>query len=299
MAEDKMFRTGLRNSYRGNMPWSEVITKDIVSLLKSLQYFLGHGKKKPVIVASPDLPGKRTTLHKIAGVLGYRLTNIPLQRAELIVQFDDQTFSSTQIPKILQGQKMINENCRDISKQHVDEVHLKVFGYNTIINPLIYQGIAVMKSDENARHDGQKITCPIDPLEDGAIYQILLDNTVDDQFVVDYRIAIIGKTIALLYCKFKTHEVRFTNEVHHARLHRSAEFLSEEEERLIIKFCLEMGAEFCELDVLRHKADGRIYVIDLNKTPFGPPAGLSDLDNQKALSILAESFHRNFLQRSE
>ena len=93
MAEDKMFRTGLRNSYRGNMPWSEVITKDIVSLLKSLQYFLGHGKKKPVIVASPDLPGKRTTLHKIAGVLGYRLTNIPLQRAELIVQFDDQTSS--------------------------------------------------------------------------------------------------------------------------------------------------------------------------------------------------------------
>jgi hypothetical protein len=277
------------------MPYSEIITKDLAVLFDSIFHFLSKGKSRPVIVATPDLPGKRTTLHKIAKRLGYRLTNKPIEKAALIIQFDDQTFSTTELPLELHGKKMVNENCRDISKHKVDKIHETVFGYNTIVDPLIYQGIAVVKSDENARHDGQKINCPISDTEDGVVYQMLIDNEVDDRFVVDYRVPVMKGLIPLVYKKYKTHDVRFTNEVHHSTLHKTDEFLSEEEQNQIKFFCEGMGAEFCELDILRHKGDGRIYIIDLNKTPFGPPAGLSEEDGKQAVELLSEQFRSGFL----
>jgi hypothetical protein len=294
-AGQKKYRKGIFNNYRGNMPYTEIITKDLAVSFDTFLHLISRGKTRPVIVATPDLPGKRTTLHKIAKLLGYRLTNKPLEKAALIIQFDDQTFSTTEIPSKLAGKKMVNENCRDISKQKVDKVHLEVFGYNTIIDPLIYQGIAVMKSDENARHDGQKIECPVKAKEDGVVYQILIDNEVDDRFVVDYRVPVMKSNIPLVYKKYKTHDVRFTNEVHHSTLHKSDEFLSEEERNQIARFCEGMGADFCELDILRHQGDGRIYIIDLNKTPFGPPAGLSEEDKKKAVEVLAEEFKRTVM----
>lgn len=293
-SQEKKYRKGLFNNYRGNMPITEVVTKDIAALFDLIIPLLSTGKMKPVIVATPDLPGKRTTLYKITKRLGYRLTNKPVKKAALIIQFDDLTFSTTKLPKELAGKKMLNESCLDISKQKVDKIHQDIFGYNTIVNPLIYQGIAVMKSDENARHDGKKIECPVSKIEDGVIYQILIDNESDDRYVVDYRVPVMKGFIPLVYCKYKTHEVRFTNEVHHATVLEPNEFLSAEEQTKIVRFCEAMGADFCELDVLRHKGDGRIYIVDLNKTPFGPPAGLSDLEKQRSVEILAEGF-RSFL----
>jgi hypothetical protein len=40
---------------------------------------------------------------------------------------------------------------------------------------------------------------------------------------------------------------------------------------------------------LRH-SDGRIFIIDVNKTPYGPPAGLAETDI--AVSKLSEAFQR-------
>jgi hypothetical protein len=50
-----------------------------------------------------------------------------------------------------------------------------------------------------------------------------------------------------------------------------------------------MGAQFCELDVLRHKGNGKIYIIDLNKTPYGPPSKLDSVSKEIAILGISNS----------
>jgi hypothetical protein len=56
-----------------------------------------------------------------------------------------------------------------------------------------------------------------------------------------------------------------------------------------------MQCDFCELDVLKDNQSGKWYIIDLNKTPYGPPASLSKKDKNKAVEILSNGFAINFL----
>ena len=51
--------------------------------------------------------------------------------------------------------------------------------------------------------------------------------------------------------------------------------------------CLDWGG----LDILRDK-DGRIYVVDVNKTDMGPPITLPLGDKLKATGLLADAFLR-------
>ena len=51
-----------------------------------------------------------------------------------------------------------------------------------------------------------------------------------------------------------------------------------------------MKVDFCEFDVLRHKGNQKIYIIDVNKTPYGPPEPLNKRDQEKALKILSNAF---------
>ncbi len=39
----------------------------------------------------------------------------------------------------------------------------------------------------------------------------------------------------------------------------------------LLQFCQLMGMDYGELDVLRDRQDGRIYVVDANSTPLPPP----------------------------
>ena len=47
--------------------------------------------------------------------------------------------------------------------------------------------------------------------------------------------------------------------------------LSIDEAEKIRLFCERMKLDYCELDVLRDKNNGRIYIVDANSTPAGPP----------------------------
>jgi hypothetical protein len=55
-----------------------------------------------------------------------------------------------------------------------------------------------------------------------------------------------------------------------------------------------MGADFCEFDVLRDNHSKLIYIIDVNKTPYGPPNGLSSEETKKAVDLLTKSFVKAF-----
>ncbi|MBL0315805.1 MAG: hypothetical protein IPP69_08505 [Flavobacteriales bacterium] len=295
----KTYRSGWRNNYRSSMPAMERWSKDIRFALIDLVLWMRNGFRLPVMVVYPDFPSKKTTIFKIAKQLGYRLTNKPIAHADVVIYFDNITTADTNLPDVLlSGKEVVNIHCTDISKVKVDEIHLKVFGYNTFIDPLSYTGKAVQKSDINALHDGKIIQCPIDQKQHQSVYQVLIDNTHDESMVLDYRVPIYDGLIPLLYRKFKSYEKRFTNDVTFSELVTDVRSVfTEKEEESIVAFTQSMQVEFCELDILRNKDDGRIYIIDVNKTPYGPPAGLKPEEREEAVIMLTAAFRARILSK--
>jgi len=286
---------GIFNTYRDGMPFSEVVLKDLRHVFQGLKNRMRYRGKLNHIVAYPDFPSKKTTLHKIANSLGYSLTNKAREGAELYIYWEDTTHGK--LPSFLEGKQALNAVVTDISKEKVDAVHQEVFGYCTKIDPLQYQGKAVAKSDVNAKHDGRIIDCPIakEDVEEGKIYQLLIDNQHDDAFVVDMRVPYIDGLLNFAYLKYRKLEVRFTNQSHKVEMVDLASLLSEAEQAQVARFCQAMELNFGELDVLRNKADGKIYVVDVNKTPYGPPAGISKEEGAKAVACLTEAVQKRLL----
>lgn len=286
---------GFRNHYRSNMPWTEVAIKDTRSIFNDLLAFFRNGGSLPSIVVFPDYPSKKTTLFKIARRLRFRITNKRLKRPRLVIWFHDTTNASSALLEQHYPQyRVLNAGCTDISKTTVDRIHREIFGYNTFIDPKTHQGNAVEKSDINALHDGSIVRCPLKDPKDKAVYQLVIDNSVGAEFL-DYRVPVIGHSIPLVYAKYKRESVRFTNDVHRSEFLEVDTIFSADEQNHLLKFTQAMGADFCELDVLRDNASGKIYVIDVNKTPYGPPKGLGKRNTLRAISRLSDAFRHAFL----
>jgi hypothetical protein len=282
---------GLRNNYRKGMPLFEVMTKDIACLIREGIYFIQNGGNLPVWVAAPTYPSKKTTLSKIARMNRVRLTNKMATNPAVIVYFENATYgSASAVQEKYPNARIINVDCQDISKERVHVVHQEALGYSMNLNPQTHIGLAVEKSDENAVHDGQEVMCPIESPKENAVYQIVLDNVNDNSEYVDIRVPIIGGKIPLVYLKLKTQEYRFTNKAHSATLHTPEEIFSNEEIEQIEKYANVMKVDFCEFDVLRHKGNQKIYIIDVNKTPYGPPDPLNRKDKVIALKKLSDAF---------
>lgn len=282
---------GLRNNYRKSMPFFEVIAKDISCLVREGIFFIQNGGKLPVWVAAPTYPSKKTTLSKIARMNKARLSNKFVSNPDVIIYFEDATYgSANELRRKYPKTRIINANCPDISKERVHVVHLEALGYSMNLNPKTYIGVAVEKSDENAVHDGQEVVCPVAFPKTDAVYQKVLDNTNDAGEYVDIRVPVIGGKIPLVYLKFKTQKNRFTNKAHRATLHKTEDIFSEEEIAQIEKYAAAMKVDFCEFDVLRHNGNKKIYIIDVNKTPYGPPEPLNQKDKAIALKKLSDAF---------
>jgi len=282
---------GLRNNYREGMPFFEVIIKDVVCLFREWGYYFQNGGKLPVWVAAPTYPSKKTTLSKIARINKVRLTNKFVSNPDVIIYFENATYgSANELRRKYPKTRIINANCPDISKERVHVVHLEALGYSMNLNPKTYIGVAVEKSDENAVHDGQEVICPVAFPKTDAVYQKVLDNTNEEGEYVDIRVPVIAGKIPLVYLKFKTKKNRFTNKAHRATLHQPEDLFSEEEISQIEKYATAMKVDFCEFDVLRHKGNNKIYIIDVNKTPYGPPDPLNTEDKVIAIKKLSDAF---------
>ena len=143
------------------------------------------------------------------------------------------------------------------------------------------------KSEGNAVHDGREIQGPLSPdqLQPSKVYQRIIDNRTENDLFEDLRVVVILGEVPLVYRKRKTGDVRYTNETAEIDLAESPKtVLSDTEMDQIASLSVKMCAEFAELDVLRDRQDGRIYCVDLNPTPYGPPAGLSAEDSEKAIA---------------
>jgi len=290
------YKRGIKNTYRENIPFSEKVIKDIGFQLLEVLNFVLNGFKHKTLLVYPDFPSSKTVIRKICRVLHINLTNKIGRNFNWVLYYEDETFRSKFQPlEALEKYTIVNLHSRDISKVYIEQIHQEVFGYNTVIDPLTHTGKGVKKSNINAKHDGQVLEFPVADKEDGFVYQKLINNQVNEEEVLDMRVSIINSGIPLLYLKHRKVTERFKNTTTRTQLAELGEHLSVAEQEQVIKFAGKMKLEYGELDILRDLDDRRIYIVDVNNTPFGPPANISNKQGEEAINILANAFKKAFL----
>jgi hypothetical protein len=259
------------------------------AVIKGL-YFLHRRSDRATLWYTPDIkPIATSLLRLIAAELGMRLGGTDGIASPLIV-WDTGTVCSRSYPGAA-----LNTHCRDISKTTVDKTFAAVFGYGAIVDPFADTGQIVEKSDENATHDGRVLQSPIAAIRKGAVYTRLIDNRVADGLVEDIRVPVILGHIPFVYLKQRSLAIRFSNENSSASMQPADVVLTRDEQAKLVAFAEAMGMQFGELDVLRDKSDGRIYVVDANRTPAGPPNHLRRSDYFPAVRSIAATLRDRWL----
>lgn len=239
----------------------------------------------------------------------------PWTHYDLILNWQDVTLSHIDPRKYLEasyahtkmdfsGRKTecLNFDCADISKKLVGKIHTEVFGYSLDIDPLEYKGTAVRKSDGNATHDGQVIQCPIpaDKYDNSCVYNVLIDNLANG-YVSDFRVVYMNGILDLFYEKKRKAENRFAAGCDHVAIRSIDEEFTPREQQEIDTFCGKIGLDYGELDVLRDKQSGKIYIVDVAKTPFDITKVMSKQEKRREAEYLSIAFINNVLNatRSE
>ena len=202
--------------------------------------------------------------------------------------FDDVTVGVPESAGTLRG---LNFGCADVSKSHVAAVFEAVFGYPLSVDPMTTAGPIVEKSERNGVHDGRIVEGPLSP-KPGCVYQKLVDTRGGDNACRDLRTPCAGGEPVLVWIKVKPAGRRFAIQNRRATLHDPAEVFSPRELALIAAFNARMGADWGGLDILRDRGNGRIYIVDVNKTDLGPLIALSWIDKICSMSRLSVALER-------
>lgn len=273
------------------------------SLSADVLAFLGTAfRPGKTILFFPERPEKQFVSYKLCALLGYAITTNVNRRFDAALRHEDATFFDPAVLRTIPGRPgdsgVINARLADISKHAVARAFADVFGYGLEVDPTEYRGRIVEKSNRNAAHDGRLLAGPVAPetVRPDCVYQKAIDNTSEDGLVLDYRLPVHGGRIPLVYLKYRPVETRFSNTNALVRLGSPSEAFSEAELERILSLAAAMGVDYGEFDVLRDK-DGRIYVVDINNTPNGPPNGLPVREAKRAMTLLAKSFDRLLGQR--
>ncbi|MGQ0533566.1 MAG: hypothetical protein ACT4OF_12885 [Caulobacteraceae bacterium] len=215
-------------------------------------------------------------------------------QADVVMHFEDSTYSPNDPPaKLKTGVKMVNFGCRDVSKTNVARACAAAFGNPLAINPMRFTGQAVEKSEINAAHDGRIVQCPTQAIP-GRAYQRVVDNRInaDLSLVEDLRTCTIGGKPVLVFIKRREVTKRFLNTNTEVLLRSPEEVFSRGELDQISAFTREIGLDWGGVDVLRDRNDGKLYIVDANKTDMGPPIGLNLPDKIKATYMLRDAFRK-------
>lgn len=242
----------------------------IIQNLKKTSRKLNNSKK---ILFYPNLPSQFATIYQVCLFVGYKVSN-NIEGYDAAIKWEDATFSPNDrqlLELSKQDNNLINIGCEDISKSYTDKIFYSVFGYGAEVDPRTYTGSCVVKSDLNYKHDGKIISCPISKVESDVVYQKLIDAGVEDNKLLEFRVPVIKQSIPLvyLYLKDSSVEKRFFGyeSFISVQVNDASDVFSEDEIQNILLFCQKMGLDYCELDVLRDKADRKIYIVDANNTP--------------------------------
>jgi hypothetical protein len=219
----------------------------------------------------PDYPHHEFyTIIQIFMCLGYFGTLDPAAEFDFAMAWQDRTWLDDQplLEDIARVRPVLNLRCRDISKRRVERVFSAVFGYSTFIDPTAYDRPCVRKYDENAR-GGSIVQCPIRSVDPQFVYQRFFDSSRADR-MIEYRVPVVCDDLPVVYIQEKTvpHDTIKTEKVA-LEIASAHDVFIAEERALIRRFCDRMGLDYGELDIVRANDDGRIYILDANKTPGG------------------------------
>jgi hypothetical protein len=244
------------------------------------------------MLCGPVFPPPDAVVTKLCNHLGYRMIGDTASPADLALYWDWATWRTPpdDLVRLNAHMPIVNLRCRDFSKRRVDEVHQQVFGRSLRVDPQTHAGTFIVKSDENALHDGRVLDRPIAQPSPGFVYQRLVDNRVGDEMVVDLRTPVIGAAIPLVYHLYRPVARRFDVNDTSAEIVETADVLSAGEAALLVRFTAAMGMDYAELDVLRDRQDGQIWVVDANPTPWGPPRTLASDQHRSAVERLSAAF---------
>ncbi|WP_366657799.1 hypothetical protein [Fodinicurvata sp. EGI_FJ10296] len=196
------------------------------------------------------------------------------------------------------GTHIINDTGFDCDKTNVEKCFETVAGYPLAVDPLTYDGIAASKSIRNAAHDGKTVQCPVTSVEPDQVYERLIDNVYStragDDYVCDMRTPVIFGDVPFVYLKYRPIKSRFQNKNAYARAVSKYEVFSYEEVEIIKAFSCEIELDYGEIDVLRDRHDGRIFIIDANNTPYGPPNHIDSGDRSWAVRLLGQMVIEHF-----
>jgi hypothetical protein len=294
----KKYKRGIRNKYVKGLSLPEVMAKDITITAAEWARLLKSGFKSRTMLAYPHFPSRKSTLYAICNILNINVTNKTDRKFQHAIFWEYTTFREEykEMEKINETIPVINLNMRDISKKYVDEHFEKVFGYSTKVDPLSFEGKCVKKNNINGVHDGEIINCPTVLKDENYIYQKLIDNKLDDGTFEDIRVPIIGGRIPLLFIRYVGQQFKYPVRV---GVEKPSDMFSGEEIVKIRKFCTSMKLEYGELDVLRDKADGKIYIVDVNDTPIAPHKYMTRVAFMKPMKELAKAFYEEFICKQD
>ena len=279
-------------------------TESTLKLWLELFWRICIQKKK--ILFLPEPPKPIFVIHKILLFLGYRITDNTSHAVHLGMKWLNAFDGSPFLPDVTVFEKLslpphripiINMSCRDVSKRQVSVAFEKFFGYSVSIDPLIYKGQCVRKSNWNGLHVGTILECPIAIPEGDFVYEKLINNEAGNGFVEDIRVPIFKNIIPFVYIKQRTLDDRLVDRKHTAKkviLSEASAYLNKDEINKIFQFCEFLGLDYGEIDVLRNKDDGKIYIVDVNNNPAGPPEPITPVDQSYAIIRLAKAFEDAF-----
>ncbi len=285
--------TGLTVRKTGaRVPYSPSIIKQVTAWFR---FFFAAQTIEPLgpsfsIAFTPERARPWYLIWAVARAAGAKLAS-DIAQADVVMQFEDATFSPNPPPsRLKRGVRLVNFGCTDVSKTNVGRASAAAFGYPLTLDPASHVGLAVEKSEINAAHDGRIVHCPT-PAIPGRVYQRVIDNRGSDlDLIDDLRTCTVGGKAACVFIKRRPVTKRFLNTNTDVSLAAPEDIFSPAELEQISAFTREIGMDWGGVDVLRDRNDGRLYIVDANKTDMGPPITLNLPDKLKATRMLASAF---------
>lgn len=231
-------------------------------------------------------------MHQLCLALNYEMVHNPKRKFDIAINWLDRTYRKPVkiLRKIKRDKPVINYNCTDVSKAMVAKIHAAVFGYRIDVDPLTYAGPAVVKSDKNATHDGEVVTCPIKKTKKGFVYQRLVSNIVKGDLIKEIRVPVFGERIPLVIEKYRPIERRFDRKNKIMKVRMTDEVFSDVEIRQLFKFARLAGIDAGEMDVIRDNDNGKIYVVDFTTTSGSLPVGMPKPQSDQVFKAYCDSF---------
>lgn len=275
------------------VPFSKAIRSEVLAWF-DFYFAVTRAQREPgapfTIAFAPDRPRPWYLVWPVLRLAGARFVNDPAD-ADIVMQFEDVTRPTpVEAPAKTRG-RLMNFRCTDVSKTRVAEAFEAAFGYSLAVDPAAHSGDAVEKSEENGAHDGRIVQCPT-AARPGRVYQRVVDNSIEGRpdLVEDIRTPTIGGKPAIVFLKRRRISDRFANANVEVVVAKPEDVYSQAELEAIERFTQILGLDWGGLDVLRDAREGRLYIVDANKTDMGPPTALPLAEKLHATRVMARAF---------